>query len=449
MAHPQPTRLDDLLTKRPLSRRALTGGAAAGLALPAFLRSSGGAAAATELDFVIWSYGVEIVQDNITLFQERSPETTVTLSDFAWNVYRETMVNRFQAQTPTDVAYNGGDWLEEFATAGWVVPLEDHFDWVAGYQDKVLGFAWQDMTFDGKVYGLPYYADTITFMYDEQALADAGIEAPPTTWEEVLEQSLLLKEGGMEYPFIYELDQTLPTITEVYTSMVFGRGGELIDEAKVPLWDQPEQPANLQFKWLVDARNEHQILTFVPHETDVVRAMNTGQHAFTVMYNYNLAALNNAATSPMAGRFKLALMPGETHECYGFAKFYNMTTMAADRGPEAIAAAGDFIQYFGGEIDGEAPIAKRWAVENGLGFGLTSLLDDPEVEEAYSQWVDLALWREQLDLARARRQSVWYGIWGEFFRRQYAQAMAGEISADEALAASAEEWNELKERIEG
>lgn len=430
-----------------LSRRALMGGAAAAT-LPAVLRP-GRAAAATNLDFVVWSYAVEIVQENIAAFQELNPEITVTLSDFAWNVYRETMVNRFRSNTPTDVAYNGGDWLEEFAKSGWVVPLEDHFDWVAGYEDKVLPFAWQDMTYDGKVYGLPYYADTITFMYDEQALADAGISAPPQDWDEVLEQSLALKEQGMEYPFIYELDQTLPTITEVYTSMVFGRGGELIDENRNPLFDQADQPANAMFKWLVDARNEHQILTFVPHETDVVKAMNTGQHAFTVMYNYNLAALNNKATSPLAGRFKLALMPGETHECYGFAKFYNMTTMAVDRGPEAIAAAGDFIQYFGGEVDGQYPIAKRWAVENGLGFGQKALLDDPEVIEAYSQWVDVPLWREQLDLARARRQSVWYGIWGEFFRRQYARAMAAEITSDEALAASAEEWNTLKARIEG
>src|SRR5690606_37268302 len=159
-------------------------------------------------------------------------------------------------------AYNGGDWLEEFATAGWVVPLEDHFDWVLDYQDKVLPFAWQDMTFNGKVYGLPYYADTITFMYNEQLLDDAGISAPPTTWDEVLEQSLVLKEGGMQYPFIYEMDQTLPTVTEVFTSMVFGRGGELIDEDKSPLFDIEGEPANDQMKWLIDARNEHEILTF-------------------------------------------------------------------------------------------------------------------------------------------------------------------------------------------
>ena len=59
--------------------------------------------------------------------------------------------------------------------AGWVVSLDDHFDWAAGYQDKVLPFAWQDMTYNDKVYGLPYYADTITFMYNEKALTDAGI----------------------------------------------------------------------------------------------------------------------------------------------------------------------------------------------------------------------------------------------------------------------------------
>ena len=75
-----------------------------------------------------------------------------------------------------------------------MVSLDDHFDWAAGYQDKVLPFAWQDMTFDGKVYGLPYYADTITFMYNARVLEDAGIAAPPQTWEEVTEQSLTAGE---------------------------------------------------------------------------------------------------------------------------------------------------------------------------------------------------------------------------------------------------------------
>jgi multiple sugar transport system substrate-binding protein len=358
------------------------------------------------------------------------------------------MVNRFITKTPTDVTYNGGNWLNEFAAAGWVVSLDDHFDWAASYQDKVIPFAWQDMTFDGKVYGLPYYADTITFMYNAQILEDAGIDAPPQTWDEVTEQSLQLKENGMEHPFAYEFANTLPNVSEAFASMVFGRGGELIDEERNPLWTDPESPAAQQLHWLVDAKNEHDILTIMDHETTITKAMNTGQHAFTVMFNYNLAALNNAATSPLAGQFALALMPGETHECYGFAKFYNMTQMAVDRGPEVVEAVGNFIQYFAGEVDGSYPVAKRWAVEQGLGFGQLPLLDDAEVIEAFSKWVDVPLWREQLELARARRQAIWYGIWSETFHPLLGQALAGEITADECLQQSADAWNELKASVE-
>ena len=441
----------DALSRSPLSRRAFTGGAAAALA-PILARSPRGVSAqeATHLDFVIWNYAEDIVQDNINIFQEQFPGVEVTLNSFTWQTYHETMVNRFRSNTSTDVAYNGGNWLEEFAAAGWVVPLEDHFDWVRGYETKVHQFAWQDMTYNDKVYGLPYYADTITFMYNEKALTDAGISAPPQTWEEVTEQSLALKAAGMEFPFVYEFANTLPNVSEAFASMVFGRGGELIDEEKNPLWTDPNSPAAMQFKWLVDAKNTDQILTIQPHETNIADAMNTGQHAFTVMFNYNLAALNNAATSALAGQFKLGLMPGETHECYGFAKFYNMAQMAVERGQETIDAVGSFVQYFAGETaDGQYPVAKRWAVEQGLGFGQTPLLEDQDVIDAYSKWVDMDVWREQLGLARARRQAVWYGIWSETFHPLLGRALNGEISSDQALEDAATAWNDLKSRVEG
>ena len=437
-------RLDDVLGSRRMSRRALVGGTAAALALPGLLTSGRSAAAATNIDFVVWTYNLNTIQDNVKKFQEKYPDVQVTVSDFPWNEFHQTSVQRFKSETPTDVTYNGGDWLEEFARAGWVVPLQDYFPWVMDYKDKTLPFAWQDMTYQDKVYGLPYYADTITFMYNEKILQDNGIAGPPQTWEEVTEQALFLKGKGIEYPFINMMDATLPTIAEVYASMVFGRGGELIDENKDPLFDKPESEAYKQFQWEVDARLKDKIMTYVPHETDVVKAMNTGKHVFTVEYNYNMAALNNKAQSPLAGQFKIALMPGQTHECYGFAKFYNMTTMAVERGQEVIDACGQFIQFFGGETDGQYPIAKRWAVEDGLGFGQMPLFDDPDVRNAFSQFLNYDVWQEQLKLARARRQSEWYGIWSEFFRRQYAAAVAGETGVDEALGSSAEEWNKLK-----
>lgn len=441
--------MHDLISTR-IDRRKLLGGTAAALAAPALLRAPNAALAQDEsLDFTIWNYAEDIVQDNIELFQQANPGVTVSMSSFAWPEFHTTMVNRFTSNTPTDVTYNGGNWLEEFAAAGWVVPLQDHFDWVAGYKDLIYPFAWQDMTYQDKVYGLPYYSDTITFMYNQKILEDAGIAAPPATWDEVTEQALALKANGMAQPFVYEFSNTLPNVVEAFASMVFGSGGELIDEELNPLWTDPASPAAQQFTWLVDAKNEHDILAINNHETTIAPAMNTGQHAFTVMFNYNLAVLNNAAVSERAGEFALALMPGETHECYGFAKMYNMTQMAVDRGQPVIDASGNFIQYFAGEVDGTFQVAKRWAVDQGLGFAQIPLTEDPEVVAAFSKWVDVDLWRDQLSKARARRQAIWYGIWAESFNPLLGQALNGEISAEEALQSAADEWNKLKEQVEG
>jgi multiple sugar transport system substrate-binding protein len=259
----------------------------------------------------------------------------------------------------------------------------------------------------------------------------------------------MLQQNGMESPVIIEMAQDLPTITEAFTSMVFGRGGKMFDTEANPLWTDPGSPMAEQMQWLVDAANKDNILTFVPHETDAVRELNTGRHAFTVLYNYNLAELNNVARSPRAGQFKLALMPGETQECYGFAKFYNMTQMAVDRGNDVVDACGEFIEYFAGETDGEYVVAKRWALESGLGFGQKPLFNDPEVRKSLSKWMDLDVRQQQLESARAQSYTVWYGIWDEDFRREYASAMAGEISAEDALETTAERWNELKKQYSG
>ena len=127
-----------------------------------------------------------------------------------------------------------------------------------------------------------------------------------------------------------------------------------------PLFDDPESEAFKQLQWLQDAFTKHEIVAPETHEFKVIPAMNTGKHAFTVVFNYVLAAMNNAADQPRAGEFDMAPMPGEAHATLGFAKFYAMTAQAA-ADPQA-RAAWKFIEYMGG---GDYQVAKRWAVEKG------------------------------------------------------------------------------------
>jgi multiple sugar transport system substrate-binding protein len=395
------------------------------------------------LDFIVWSYSVETVLENIKAFEETYPDVKVTLTDYSWTAYHETMVNRFSSNTPTDVAYSGGDWLPEWAKAGWVVPLEDYFPQVKEYAPKIVSYAVKDMTYDGKIYGLPYYADITSFLYNEQLLKDNGIDKAPETWEEMAEQLKFLQDKGMETPMALEFAQAMPTTLENFTAMVFGRGGELFNENFDVLFNDESSEAWQQLQWLAD-QYQAKAITLLPHETDVVKALNTGSHIFTVLYNYNLAELNNKATSPLAGQYKLALMPGQTHETYGFAKFYTMTKMAVDRGQEAMDAAWNFIEYSGGEYEGQYKVAKRWAVEKGLGFGQLPLYDDADVQASFAQWIDPAMLKEQAEKARGRNQTVWYGIWGEFMRIELVRAVSGETSVAEAMEAAAAKAEELK-----
>lgn len=393
------------------------------------------------LQFVVWNYSLDTIQDNIKQFEAANPNIKVNVKDYTWTTYHDTMVLRFKGNTQTDVMYNGEDWLPEFAAAGWVAPLEDYFPEVAKYKAKTAGYALADMTYNGKMYGLSYYADLITFQYNKKILKDKGL-AVPRTWDDVMNESVKLKAGGMDYPFIYEYAATLPNFLQAYISQVYGRGGKMFDAKLNPVFNDPNSEAFKHLQWLQDAFTKQKIVTQGSHETKVVLAMNTGQNAFTVLYNYNLASMNQPP-SPLAGQFDMTLMPGSAHGALGFAKFYCMTTQAA-KDKSRRDAAWKFIEAFGG---GDYKVAKRWAVEKGLGFAALPLYDDPDVKKAWGTWISMDNFKAQAKVALNGTQTEWMGMWSEFFRPLLAKAMNGDSSVKEVMDQGAAKWNEYKELL--
>jgi len=369
------------------------------------------------------------------------PDIKVNLTDYPWTQYHDTMVLRLKGKTQTDVMYNGEDWLPEFAAAGWVASLEDYFPEVKKYKDKTASYALADMTYSGKLYGLSYYADLITFQYNKKILDDNGMTAP-ADWDEVLSESLKLKAGGMEYPFVYEYAANLPNFYSAFASQVYGRGGSLFDDNLNPVLNDPNGEAFKHLQWLQDAKTKHDIMAFESHETKVVVAMNTGQHAFTVMYNYDLASMNKRP-QPLAGQFDMTPMPGADGACLGFAKFYCMTAQAAENEARR-NAAWKFIEAFGG---GDYKVAKRWAVEDGLGFAALPLFDDPDVQAAFATWIDVDKFKAQAKLARNDANPEWKGMWSEFFRPLMAKAFVGGATVKEVMDQGAAKWNEYKKLL--
>lgn len=434
-------------TRRDVLKLAGAGAASAALgggvlALP---RSALAGPTTINLNFSVWSYSVDTIQENIKRFEQAyNNRIKVKVTDFPWPQYRDTMIARFSGRSTLHVLYNGGDWLPEFARAGWVVPLEDYLPTVrTNYAKKIAGFAVQDMTYNGKIYGLPYYADMTTFQYNDVLLKQQGLRAAPQTWEELTDQAKFLRGKGIESPIIFEFATNLPNTIDNFTAMVYGRGGDWFDANLDPVFDRPNSEFRQQLSWVADTVKQ-KLAVVLPHETDVVKALNTGKHVYAVLWNYNLAEANNKAVSPRAGQFKIALMPGQTHETQGMCKFYNMTKYAVDQGKDTVDASIKFIEYFGGEHQGQYKIAKRWAVEKGLGFGQLPLYEDAEVRKSFGQWIDFDTLKLQASKARARRHPVWEGVFNEFARVQLVRAIGGETSVDSAVGAMAAKAKELK-----
>lgn len=408
------------------------------------LTSFGSSALAdTTLEFVVWNYSLDTIQDNIATFEAENPGIKVNLTDYTWPDYQDSLVLRFRGNTKTDVIYGGQDWLPAWAAAGWLAPLSDIAPEgaVDDLADDIAGFALSDVSYGGNVYGLPYYADTISFVYNAKVLEDAGI-AVPETWDEVMAAAEKLQEAGMARPIVYEYNQELPNFFDAFVAQVYGRGGDMFDDDGMAIFDDPSNAAYQQLAWLQEAFSKD-LVQPEPHESNIITTMNTGDHAFTVVYNYVLAALNNVGEQPLAGQFALARMPGDEQATLGFAKFYAVTASAAED-PEIAEAAWKFVNFMAGK---PYEVAKRWAVEKGLGFGQLPLLQDQDVVDMWKDWINMETLAAQVESAKSGTWTEYTAVWSAYFRPLLAQAMVGESSVADTMKDGAERWNQLREQF--
>jgi hypothetical protein len=67
------------------------------------------------------------------------------------------------------------------------------------------------MTYKGEPYGLPYYADIASFIWNPTVAKNYGVDRAPTTWDEVMEMSVSMKAKGLTSPILWEFSQTDPS----------------------------------------------------------------------------------------------------------------------------------------------------------------------------------------------------------------------------------------------
>jgi multiple sugar transport system substrate-binding protein len=309
------------------------------------------------------------------------------------------------------------------------------------------------MVYNAKQYGLAYYGDHMSFMVNTDMLARAGITTPPTTWEEVVEQSLRMKQQGVaEFPLLLSLAADTWLI-EFVSALNFSFGGRFVDDAGNAVMADANRGAVRAARFLREAIHTHRILSPGAVETGEInglRAFGSGAHAFAIVPTYRIRALNDPAQSSAAGKIRLALMPkggpSGTHETCGWIRFYGITPAAkADRARRERAVK--FIEYFGGrDTKGEYSFQKLLLLDMGLPSCALPIAQDTGVRQFWDRWAGGgAVVAEQA--LKARKKDVvspWFGEWVETSNQAWQSVCLNRATPEAALGALGNKWNELK-----
>lgn len=112
-------------------------------------------------------------------FQKENPNIKLDIDETEAKAYDTKIKTAAAGDELPDVFYSqAGGYLKSFVDAGKVLPIDDYLN--DGTKDKLLPGVLSNMTFDGKVYGLPYTQATAVFFVNKEMFDQNGIKIPET-----------------------------------------------------------------------------------------------------------------------------------------------------------------------------------------------------------------------------------------------------------------------------
>ena len=397
-----------------------------------------------DVELTGWPYQVDVVRENLGRFTSQSG-LNATFNPFPSNEYHTKMVASFTSGTNFDVVYVRDSFLAEWASAGWIVPitgLPGVDDYMADLPQGII----EQMSFEGEVYGLPYYSGNSVFVYNQRLLKKAGINSPPKTWDELTKQASTLKQKGVvRNPIVIGLAANENSILRNLEIISAGFGGRFFNDKLEPVFHQKNSGVKKALAWIADGISKGVInrASISQGDGEIDKFLRSGTAAFTIVTDYEMKVLNDPKKSDEAGNIKNALVPGSADAVsgtIGYVRLYSITS-EADK-----AKAWKLVQFLGGkDATGAYYVPKRWALEFGLGFSPAPLYKDAAVRNSISGWINPDILQEQAKygINRAYRFVPYFSDWETEAWSEFQEIIDGG-EMDNSLEKLAKNWNELK-----
>lgn len=225
-----------------------------------------------------------------------------------WADAHDRFVTAIAGGTTPDVAETGTTWTAEFADAGALAPIGDKVK-EAGFADDMVEGLVEAGTYDGELYGMPWYAGVRALVYRTDIFDELGLSAP-TTWQEIVDAGTAIKAA---YPDMIPF--AVPGDAEFLAyPWVWGAGGEIstLEDGK---WTSglasAESRAGIQF--YTDLALKHGFSSAGAttwKETDLTDNFVQGNLAMTINGSWTPNTIAEQAPN-LVGKFGAAPIPGE------------------------------------------------------------------------------------------------------------------------------------------
>jgi multiple sugar transport system substrate-binding protein len=266
--------------------------------------SAGGSEPAATEDLTVWVMGdsSDHFDELVAPFEESSGIDVETVA-VPWDAIDEKFTTAVASGNGPDLLQIGISKLRTFADSGSLMTLDE--DTVADYPNLAAsnfidGVAGDATAIGGEIVSVPWVSDTRVLFYRTDILAEAGIEEPPATWEDLrADAKVLAGRGDGQYGYyIPQWDSALPVV------MTWDQGGDIVTEDGMIDFDTPE------FKEAADLYTGLYADGSVPTNSDFDQTQGfiSGVAPMLISGPYLAAAISDAAPE-LEGKWGVTMVP--------------------------------------------------------------------------------------------------------------------------------------------
>lgn len=341
-----------------------------------------------------------------------------------------------------DIDLIGGDviWPAQFAAQGYIEDLSERFP--ESEREKFLPGPIESNTYQGAVYGVPWFTDAGMLYYRKDLLEQAGFTEPPRTWEELKQQaSTVQQQAGTRNGFVFQGSNYEGGVVNGL-EYIWTHGGDVVDQNdpnKIVI-DNPQAEAGLatERSMIEEGIAPQSVANFT--ETESQTAFLNGDAVFCRNWPYLYALTEDPEQSKVAGNVGIAPVPVAEGQDQSFSGLggWNFMLNAASQNKDA---AYEFVKFATSTEQ-----QKQRALDGSFLPTLQELYDDQEILDKVPV---IALGKEAIQNTRPRPLSPYYSDMSLRMAEQFNNNLKGEQTPAQTVQNLQQSLTEIVEQAQG